>query len=166
MVSFSYTKGRSKKMEFKIELDNVYKQLGDSGIIVLATSAGDVTTARSMSYVVVAGKIYFQTESEMEKAVQMKQNPNVAFCQSNIAIKGTAKCRGRILSEENAEVMELYKQRHRGSYDAYSHMEKGELYEISPNFITVWNYIEGEPYRKYIDCENSKAWMEHYEHSK
>jgi uncharacterized pyridoxamine 5'-phosphate oxidase family protein len=166
MVSFSYAKGRSIKMEYKIELDNVFKQLGDSGIIVLATSSEDIPTARSMSYVVVAEKIYFQTESAMEKAAQMKQNPNVALCQSNIAIKGTAKCRGRILSEENAEVMELYKQRHRGSYDAYSHMEKGVLYEITPNFITIWTYIDGEPYRKYIDCGQSKAWMEHYEHSK
>ncbi len=153
-------------MEYKNELENVYKQLGDSGIIVLATSSEDMPTIRSMSYVVVDGKLYFQTESEMEKAIQMKQNPNVALCQSNIAIKGTAKCKGRILSEENAVVMELYKQKHRGSYDAYSHMEKGELYEVTPNFITVWTYIEGEPYRKYIDCKKSNAWMEHYEHSK
>ncbi len=153
-------------MEYKIEYENVFKQLGDSGIIVLATSSEDIPTVRSMSYVVVEGKIYFQTESAMEKAVQMKQNPKVALCQNNIAIKGTAKCRGRILSEENAKIMELYKKRHRGSYDAYSHMEKGELYEITPNFITIWTYIEGEPYRKYIDCVQSKVWMEHYEHSK
>jgi hypothetical protein len=32
--------------------------------------------------------------------------------------------------------------------------------------ITIWTYIEGEPYRKYIDCRQSKVWMEHYEHSK
>ncbi len=153
-------------MEYQIELDKVFKQLGTSGIIVLATSAQDIPTVRSMSYVVVEGRIYFQTESEMEKAVQMKQNPKVALCQSNIAIKGIAKCRGRILSEENASIMELYKQKHRGSYDAYSHMEKGELYEVTPTFITVWTYIEDEPYRKYIDCEKSIAWIEHYEHSK
>lgn len=153
-------------MDFQVELENIMKQLGDSGIIVLATSLEDIPTARSISYVVVDGKICFQTESTMEKAIQMKQNPNVALCQNNIAIKGTARCRGRILSEENAVIMELYKKRHRSSYDKYSHMEKGVLYEITPDFITVWTYIEGEPYRKYIDCRQMKAWMEHYKHSK
>lgn len=153
-------------MEYQIELESVFKQLGDSGIIVLATSSEDIPTARSMSYVVVDGKIYFQTESVMEKAVQMKQNPHVALCQNNIAIKGTAKCRGGMMSEENVVIRELYKKKHRGSYDNYSHMANCELYEITPDFITIWTYIEGEPYRKYIDSRQSKAWMEHYEHSK
>ncbi len=153
-------------MDYQVELKKIYDQLGDSGIIVLATASEDEPTVRSMSYVMVEGKLYFQTESTMEKAIQMKQNPKVALCQSNIAIKGTAASRGRILSEKNAAVMELYKKKHRGSYDAYSHMETGELYEVTPTFITVWTYMEGEPYRIYLDCGKEKAWLEHYEHSK
>lgn len=153
-------------MEYSTELEKVFHQLGESGIIVLATSSQDIPTARSMSYVIMNGKIYFQTEAIMEKALQMKQNPKVALCQNNIAIKGTAISRGRILGESNAAIMAVYQKWHKGSYNAYSHMEKGELYEITPTFITVWTYVEGEPYRTFIDCMNHKVSMEHYEHSK
>ena len=153
-------------MEYSTEIEKVFNQLREAGIIVLATSSHDITTARSMSYVQKDGKIYFQTESTMEKALQMRQNPNVALCQSNIAIKGTAVSRGRILSEANASVMDLYQKWHKGSYDAYSHMEKGELYEITPTFITLWIYKEGEPHRIFFDCKCNKVWMEQYDHSK
>lgn len=153
-------------MDYTSELQKVFQQLGEAGVLVLATSSNDITTARSMSYVQIDGKIYFQTEATMEKALQMKQNPNVALCQNNIAIIGTAISRGKILSAANTTIMDLYKKYHRGSYDAYSHMEKGELYEISPTFITLWTYKEGEPYRTFLDCMSKKAWLEHYDHSK
>ncbi len=153
-------------MDYSIELQKVFNQLGEAGIIVLATSSEDIPAARSMSYVLKDGKIYFQTESDFEKALQMKQNPNVALCQSNIAIKGTAISRGRVMSEANTSVMDLYKKWHRGSYDAYSHMEKAELYEVTPTFITLWIYKEGEPHRMFFDCNCNKVWMEQYDHSK
>ena len=59
--------------------------------IVLATCLNDEPTARTVSYIILDNKIYFQTDIKFDKCMQIEENNNVALCLDNYQIEGTAK---------------------------------------------------------------------------
>ena len=54
--------------------------------IVLATCLNDEPTARTVSYIILDNKIYFQTDIKFDKCMQIEENNNVALCLNNYQI--------------------------------------------------------------------------------
>lgn len=75
---------------YKEALVRVFEQLGESKLMVLATSYKDYPTARMMSCIMYDGKIAFQTSRAFVKYKQMQANPQVALCVDNLQIEGRA----------------------------------------------------------------------------
>ena len=53
-----------------------------------------------MSFVILEGSLYFQTDKEMRKYQDIKGNPNVTLCFSNIQLEGICEEIGRPIEHE------------------------------------------------------------------
>lgn len=144
----------------------VMELLRSKNVAVLATSSSDRVTARSVSYVIINSRIYFQTDKTFLKYKQIIKNPNVALCIDNIQIEGNAKIKGHPFNEENRAFIEEFKKAHNGSFNTYSHMENEVVIEIEPVSVTLWKYEEGQPLRDFLDLQNKRARREYYDNSK
>lgn len=69
----------------------IYQQIGDHAKIVLATSYQDKVSVRTMSFVIMNGLFYFQTDNTFRKYQDIKGNENVGLCLDNIQIEGICK---------------------------------------------------------------------------
>ena len=146
--------------------DEVMELLRSKKVAVLATSSCDKVTARSVSYIILNSRIYFQTDKTFLKCEQMIKNPNVALCIDNIQIEGSAKIKGHPFAEENRAFIEEFKKVHYGSFNAYSHMENEVVVEIEPISIILWKYEEGKPLRDFLVLRDKRAYREYYDNSK
>ena len=147
-----------EQLNFEIELEKVFKQIGKSKFAVLATSSQNKPTARTMSIVFFDNKIYFQTSNEYEKYKQILENNNVALCIGNMQIEGNANIKGKTI--EQIKFIEYYKKSHNSSYKMYSKLDESIVIEIEPRKITLWEYniIGGKPSRMYLELETKKAY--------
>ena len=120
---------------------------------VLSTSLNDEVSSRSMSIINEDLTIYFQTNECYLKDNQMKHNPKVALCNSNISIEGIAEPIGNWLDEKNNNLLELYKKNHLGSFEYYGLLDGQVVYKITPKVIKVWKYVDKKPLREigYVD---------------
>lgn len=143
--------------------NEIFEALGESKLIVLATSYKDKVTARSMSCLIYNKRIYFQTSTAFEKYEQLSRNPKVALCVNNIAIEGIAHIKKHPFAETEFAVR--YKEKHSSSYDAYSHMRTAVVIEVEPTFVTLWKYENGQPFRDFLDCIKKCAYREIYDTS-
>ncbi len=152
-------------LNYNVIREEVFNQLGNSKVMVLATSFEDRVTARNMSCIIMDHKIYFQTDKRFLKTQQMLQNQKVAFCVDNIQMEGIARIIGN--SDDAPEFCEAYQRYFRTSYEAYTHLENQVIIEVEPTFITLWKYADGhKPYRDFLDCVQNKACREMYDISK
>lgn len=150
------------EIDFKTLETEVIELLDKNKIWVLATSSNDRVTARSISIVNEGLRIYFQTDKNFIKYKQIVKNPNVALCYGNVQIEGTAKIKGHPLDEVNQRFVELYRKCHEGSFLRYSHLKNQVVIEIEPKLITLWKYIDSEPFRDYLYVDSLKVVREHY----
>lgn len=149
-------------INYNVSLEELFKQLGNSKVMVLATSHDNRVTARNMSCVIYNHKIYFQTEDIFVKVDQIRNNPRVALCVDNIQIEGIARIKGH--PAQDAEFIETFKKYFKGSYDKFTLLRRQIYVEIEPTFITLWKYLDGnKPYRDFIDCVNQRAYRELYD---
>jgi uncharacterized pyridoxamine 5'-phosphate oxidase family protein len=95
------------ELSYDIELENIYKNIGKSKIMALATSSQDNPTVRLVSCIRYDNKIFFQTGTDLKKYEQIYRNKNVALCVDNIQIEGIAKIIGKTNDEQNKEIMEI-----------------------------------------------------------
>ena len=78
-------------MEFEILLQKIIKLLSKTNYVVLATASKDgIVTASKMCVISNGTTLYFQTDSNFEKARNIIDNPNVAITIENIYFKGQA----------------------------------------------------------------------------
>ncbi len=141
----------------------LFRDLGESRIMVLATSADDAATARSMSVIIYSGRFYFQTDIAMTKAEQIAVNPRVALCFQNYQVEGMCRATGHPMDDHNRFFLELFKKHYEGSYKRYSHMPGERVFEVIPDKVTVWNYENGEPCRDYYDFAERRYRREVYD---
>lgn len=129
---------------------------GESGIMVLATSAGGHVTARSMSCIFNGLRIAFQTGETSTKMKQIRENPRVALCMKNIQIEGEAAVLGH--PYEIPWFKEQYAKLHPGSFKAYTGLEEERVVEVEPSLITLWKYDrDGKPYVDQLNVAEKKA---------
>ena len=135
---------------FKIEIVSILEK---NKTWVLSTSLNDEVSSRSMSIINEDLTIYFQTNECYLKDNQMKYNPKVSLCYSNIPIEGIAEHIGNWLDEKNNNLLELYKKNHLGSFEYYGLLEGQVVYKITPKVIKVWKYVDKKPLREigYVD---------------
>lgn len=138
------------------------EMLAQGAHLVLATSAGDRVTARTMSYVNIGLDIYFQTGRGSTKCAQISANPRVALCLGNLQIEGEAEILGHPLAEANRAFRELYREKHPSSYERYSHREDEVVIRVRPILCTLWKYVDGRPGREFLDLEAGRAFSEDY----
>jgi len=154
-------------METEIDYETLRSEVIDlldrHKTMVLATSASDRVTARSVSCVHKDLKIFFQTDKNFLKYKQMAHNPNVAFCAGNMQIEGTAKVKGHPLDKNNKEFRELFKKEHLGSFEKYSNMKDEVVIEVEPKLVTLWKYEGPQPLRDFLYVLNRKAKREYYD---
>ena len=130
--------------------------------IVLATCLNDEPTARTVSYIILDNKIYFQTDIKFDKCMQIEENNNVALCLDNYQIEGTAKILEHPLNEKNERFLNKFKQVHENSFKEYSTLEDEVVIEINPIFIKIWKYIDNRPYIEYLNIIDKVATRELY----
>lgn len=138
-------------LEFKIK---VFDELEKKSHMVLGTSLNDRVTTRNVSTIFMNGKIYFQTECEFLKYFQISQNPNVALCESNMQVEGTAKILGHPLEEDNKEFLDVFSQKHIGSFEKYTYLPNEVVIEVTPTLIEMWSYENDRPYIYNLNLEN------------
>lgn len=148
---------------FEDELEKVLAKVAKRGIAVLATSAEDRVTSRPVSVVVYDGKIAFQTSTKLLKYQQIQKNQQVALCVDNIQIEGRAVIGVR--PPEDVHFSKLYKEKHLGSYNNYSHMDSSRVIEIYPEKITMWIYKDKEPYIVTFQIKVQELEAEYYSHA-
>ena len=148
-------------IEYKQEIKSVFKILDNEKYIVLATASKDRVTARIISHIILNDLIYFQTDSNFLKTKQIKQNKKVALCLNNIQIEGEATICAH--PYDNEEFIEKFKTKHKDSYKQYSNLKDEITIQIKPTFITIWEYKEGKPLRKFLNILKNEATFEYYE---
>lgn len=136
--------------------------LGKNKYWVLATSADNRVTARSMSIVNDGLKIYFQTETLLDKYQQMVANPNIALCYNNVQIEGKAESKGQVARLANQKIREMYCAHHKKSYERWQALEEQVFVEVQPVRITIWKYIDCKPCRDFLYIDERKAVREYY----
>lgn len=145
------------------DLENeIYNNIGEKAFLVLSTSYKDRVSSRTMSFIVIDKKFYFQTDKTFLKFEQINNNPNVSLCINNIQIEGKAKILGHPFQETNKQFLELYKNAFLNSYNNYSSFDREVVISIEPIFITLWKYEENKPLRDFLDIKNKKAYREYY----
>ena len=145
---------------FEEQYAKFWRELGKSKLMVLSTSLNDVVTSRTMSFVVLDRKLYFQTDKIFRKYNQLKGNPNVSLCIDNIQIEGQCSEMGKPI--ENADFCAVYKECFTGSFNRYSSLENERLFAVTPTFIERWHYMDNVPYMETFDIENKKYSLKKY----
>jgi general stress protein 26 len=147
-----------EKLNFKEEIQNLFKQIKDHKIMVLATCVNNYPTARSISAMKFNGNIYFQTGIDLIKYKQIVVNNNVALSFDNVQIEGIANIIGKPLDKKNSEIIGKFKKYYKSAFNTYSHLADEILIEIIIKKVTLWKYdIKLKPYRIFIDVEKEDA---------
>jgi general stress protein 26 len=147
-------------LEYHKEFENFITELKAIKIMVLATSAEDRVTARSVSVVAIKDCIYFQTDVTMVKARQIRMNQRVALCSGNLQIEGQAEIIGPWIN--NKEILEEYKKEHYNAYEKYKHWSTEVVIKIQPNKIKKWEYIDEKPYIYELDINKKTVRLKEY----
>ena len=65
---------------------------------------------------------------------------------------------------ESEQFIELYKEHHPGSFDAYSRLESNVVIRIDPTRVIFWKYDdEGKPHREILHVGEDRAERESVE---
>jgi len=148
-------------INFNETKNKIFKDLENERHIVIATSSDDKVTARNISHIIVNDKIYFQTDKNFEKIEQIDKNEQVALCVNNIQIVGTAKVCGHPFDKSNEFFLIKFKNIHTKSFSLYSKMADEVVVEVSPIFVTLWEYEENKPLRIFVDFKKQTVVREY-----
>lgn len=139
-----------EKLEFK---NKIFEELKNKSHMVLGTSANNRVTTRNVSTIFINGKIYFQTDVELLKYIQIMQNSNVSLCELDMQVEGTAKVLGHPLEKQNQEFFNTFSKKHKGSFERYTYLPNEVVIEVTPKFIEMWAYENGRPYVYNLNLE-------------
>lgn len=136
---------------FDEKYDAFLSDFGKGRTMVLSTSENDRVSSRMMSVVRIDGVFYFQTDITFNKYRQILSNHNVALCIDNIQIEGICEEMGHPL--QNIHFCNVFRERFKGSYDAYTSLKNERLFAVKPMYAERWIYREGVPYIETFNVE-------------
>lgn len=151
------------KKIFKKQVQLLFDELRDHAIGALATCYEGKPYVRSVSCVFLGDNIYFQTDRTMEKAIHMKQTPEVSVCFQHIQIQGICDELKHPLHEQSKAFFRVFSDNYPNAASRYSHMDNERVYRITPTKIETWRYIDGTPYQEIFDIESGVYQMTQYE---
>mgnify|MGYP005768225687 CR=1 FL=1 len=140
-----------KEMRFEECYARFWDELGASRVMVLSTSLNDIVTSRTMSVVMLEGRLFFQTDRTFRKYEQIKKNPHVALCADNIQIEGECEEVGRPL--DDPAFCLAYERYFPSSFRSYSMLENERLFAVTPSLVERWRYVDDIPYMERFDVE-------------
>jgi len=144
------------QLDYKFLALEKEKLLENAQSVVLATSADNKVTARTMSYVNDGLLIMFQTGEYSEKATQMKQNSRVALATGNMQIEAEATFNEH--PNKNRVFLEKYKTKFPKYYAMYTNLHDEILVIARPTKISLYKYVDGNPCIDVLDLENKNAY--------
>lgn len=150
-------------MSFQREKTAFFKELKTNQFMVLATSAQNRTTARTVSCCILNEHIYFQTAVHCLKFRQLMENPQVALCFDNVQIEGIAADKGHPLEQQNKEICQLYQACYESSFRKYSASAEERILEVQITRAVRWLYKDGMPFRQILDFTKKTARKEPYD---
>lgn len=130
----------------------LFKKLGDSKIMALASSVDDYVMVRNVSCLFYNDKIYFKTDKNFRKTQQLFKNKRVALCCGGVQVEGIAVNKGLVVDEPERVFEVLYKKHLWQSYNAYSHEDTEILIEVTPGFVEIWDEDENRyAFQTFVD---------------
>lgn len=151
-------------MEFNEAKALLFKKLGVSKIMALASSVDDYVMVRNVSCLIYDEKIYFKTDKNFRKTQQLFKNPRVALCVGGVQVEGIAVNKGLVVDEPDRKFEKAYKEHLWQSYNAYSHEDTEILIEVTPKFVEIWDEDENRyAFQTFIDFENQEAVVKEYD---
>lgn len=136
-------------MGFTERYAQLWDELGESRVMVLATANGEAVSARSVSVVMQEGRLLFQTDLGSRKYAQLKKNPRAALCWDNVQIEGECRETGR--PQDHPVFCELFSKHYPGAFARYTLLENERLFCLTPAFIRRWLYVDGAPFVETFD---------------
>ena len=151
-------------MEFNEAKALMFKKLGTSKIMALASSVDDYVMVRNVSCLFYDDKIYFKTDKNFRKTQQLFKNPRVALCVGGVQVEGIAVNKGLVVEEEGRKFETAYKKYLWQSYNDYSHEDTEILIEVTPVFVEIWDEDENRyAFQTFIDFEKQSAEVKAYD---
>ena len=151
-------------MEFNEAKALMFKKLGTSKIMALASSVDDYVMVRNVSCLFYDDKIYFKTDKNFRKTQQLIKNPRVALCVGGVQVEGIAVNKGLVVEEEGRKFETAYKKYLWQSYNAYSHEDTEILIEVTPVFVEIWDEDENRyAFQTFIDFEKQSVEVKAYD---
>jgi general stress protein 26 len=147
---------KPEQLDFDTVSAEKLKMLEEVKDMVFSTCSGNHVTSRIVSTACRGTKILFASFRNNIKCVQIMDNPNAAFCFGNMQIEGAARIVGTPQDPNNAELMELYKEKQLRYYDYVLNDERMALILFEVKRIT-YNPPKTELLDK-IDFENRTAY--------
>lgn len=135
--------------------DKMLKEISKQKTMVLGTSYQDEVSVRSVSVIALSNKVYFQTSIYSQKYEQIMMNPKVGLTSGYFQLQGIAKDLGPW--EENELLCELYKRRHKDSYESYGELKEERVIEVTIINIKQYAYEGNEAYIYSIDVESDQV---------
>ena len=136
-------------MKFEAASEKLFRDIGNSGIMVLSTCSGDRVTSRPMSVVVIDGRFYFQTDETYLKYRQLTDNPNVSLSVKNYSIEGIARDIGK--PSENSGFISAMTKYFQSAVSRWSALPSERVIEVSPTLIRSWIYENDVPFTEHFD---------------
>ena len=137
-------------MEYDLLLEKITNLLSRVNYVVLATASKDgVVTASKMCVISDGTALYFQTDSNFEKARNIMENPNVAITIENIYFKGHASIIGH--PSKNIYFVNQMKEKHFQTYENYTNLPNQILIKVKLTECRIWGI-----WNNINDCDNNK----------
>ena len=136
---------------FEEKYNEILMPFQNGAVFVLATAINNRPASRSISGFSMDGKIYFQTDKEMEKAIHISQNPYVSICLNEIQIQGICTEKGHPMTNSNATFLLKFKEYFPRAFEKYSHVQTEVVFEVTPQFIKIWKSVDGIPCLETVD---------------
>lgn len=130
------------------DVENYFWERIDKGMhLVIATSANNKVTARTVTVIPYNKKLYFPTWNNTIKYSQIKENNNVALSVDAIQLTGTAVDVGHPKEEKNKEFSRIFRDTFPDGFDEFITSNEAIVVEITLDDVMFNQVGSGEMYK-------------------
>ncbi|NHJ05403.1 MAG: pyridoxamine 5'-phosphate oxidase family protein [Candidatus Heimdallarchaeota archaeon] len=141
--------------EFKTQ---IIKTLNESRHIVLATSANNRVSTRTVSFANDDLVIYIISWDHNLKINQIKENPLVALCLNNIQIEGIAELINRPTDDKNNEIQNIYRKKFSEIFvNTFFKIPELITIKIVPNRIVKFENFHNRFFLQHMNLKNKSV---------
>lgn len=114
---------------------------------ILATSANDNVTMRTVSPVWYKDAVLIFTSPESQKYQQLKVNPKCCLAVGGCFMEASAQFLGHTMLDENSALRDVYAQKFQGAFDENIPFggRSAEFILLRPVRVKGWTFENGEP---------------------